>query len=81
MCRIALRTCPKAFRYVRLSLRPNRGLCDPQPMAWGHAAQEIIIPKVSVTGLGDHAQNVGCATDTLTYQFEPMTFYAMPHST
>lgn len=40
----------------------------------GHNAKEILIPKISVTGLGDYTRNVGYKTDAITYEFETKTF-------
>ena len=40
----------------------------------GHNAKEILIPKISVTGLGNHTRNVGYKTGAITYEFETKTF-------
>lgn len=40
----------------------------------GHNAKEIMIPKISVTGLGDYTRNVGYKTGAITYEFETKTF-------
>lgn len=40
----------------------------------GHNAKEILIPKISVTGLGNYIRNVGYKTGTITYEFETKTF-------
>lgn len=40
----------------------------------GHNAKEILIPKISVTGLGDYTRNVGYKTGSITYEFETRTF-------
>ena len=40
----------------------------------GHNAKEILIPKISVTGLGDYTRNVGYKTGAITYEFETKTF-------
>ncbi len=40
----------------------------------GHNAKEIMIPKISVTGLGDYKRNVGYKTGAITYEFETKTF-------
>lgn len=40
----------------------------------GHNAKEILIPKISVTGLGDYTRNVGYKTGSITYEFETKTF-------
>ena len=40
----------------------------------GHNAKEILIPKISVTGLGDYTRNVGYTTGAITYEFETKTF-------
>lgn len=39
-----------------------------------HNAKEILIPKISVTGLGDYTRNVGYKTGAITYEFETKTF-------
>ena len=36
----------------------------------GHNAKEILIPKISVTGLGNYTRNVGYKTGAITYEFE-----------
>ena len=40
----------------------------------GHNAKEILIPKISATGLGDYTRNVGYKTGAITYEFETKTF-------
>ena len=40
----------------------------------GYNAKEIIIPKISVTGLGNYTRNVGYKTGAITYEFETKTF-------
>lgn len=40
----------------------------------GHNAKEILIPKISVTGLGNYTRNVGYKTGSITYEFETKTF-------
>ena len=40
----------------------------------GHNAKEILIPKISVTGLGDYTRNVRYKTGAITYEFETKTF-------
>lgn len=40
----------------------------------GHNANEILIPKISVTGLGDYTRNVGYKSGAITYEFETKTF-------
>ena len=40
----------------------------------GHNAKEIMIPKISVTGLGNYTRNVGYKTGAITYEFETKTF-------
>lgn len=40
----------------------------------GHNAKEILIPKISVAGLGDYTRNVGYKTGSITYEFETKTF-------
>jgi hypothetical protein len=37
----------------------------------GHNAKEILIPKISVTGLGDYTRNVGYKTGAITYESRP----------
>ena len=40
----------------------------------GHNAREVMVPKISVTGLGDYTRNVGYKTGSITYEFETKTF-------
>lgn len=40
----------------------------------GHNAKEVMLPKISVTGLGDYTRNVGYKTGAITYEFETKTF-------
>ncbi len=40
----------------------------------GHNAKEIMVPKISVTGLGDYTRNVGYKTGAITYEYETKTF-------
>jgi hypothetical protein len=40
----------------------------------GHNAREVMVPKISVTGLGDYTRNVGYRTGAITYGFETKTF-------
>ena len=40
----------------------------------GHNAKEILIPKISVTGLGNYTRNIGYKTGAITYEFETKTF-------
>ncbi len=40
----------------------------------GHNAKEIMIPKISVTGLGNYTRNVGYKTGAITYEFETKIF-------
>ena len=40
----------------------------------GHNAKEILIPKISVTGLGNYTRNMGYKTGAITYEFETKTF-------
>lgn len=40
----------------------------------GRNAKEIMIPKISVTGLGDYTRNVGYKTGAITYEFETKTY-------
>lgn len=40
----------------------------------GRNAKEILIPKISVTGLGDYTRNVGCKIGSITYEYETHSF-------
>ncbi|MGI6535102.1 MAG: hypothetical protein ACOX12_01595 [Eggerthellaceae bacterium] len=40
----------------------------------GRNAKEIMIPKISVTGLGDYERNVGYKTGSITFDYETKTF-------
>ena len=40
----------------------------------GRNAKEVMIPKISVTGLGDYTRNVGYKTGSITYEFETKQF-------
>ena len=40
----------------------------------GRNTKEILIPKISVTGLGNYTRNVGYKTGAITYEFETKTF-------
>ena len=40
----------------------------------GRNAKEVMVPKISVTGLGDYERNVGYKTGSITYEFETKTF-------
>ena len=40
----------------------------------GRNAKEILIPKISVTGLGDYTHNVGYKTGSITYECEARSF-------
>ena len=40
----------------------------------GHNAREVMVPKISVTGLGDYTRNVGYKTGAITYEYETKTF-------
>lgn len=40
----------------------------------GRNAKEVVVPKISVTGLGDYERNVGYKTGSITYEFETKTF-------
>lgn len=40
----------------------------------GRNAKEILIPKISVTGLGSYTRNVGYKTGAITYEYETKTF-------
>ena len=40
----------------------------------GRNAKEIMIPRVSVTGLGDYTRNVGYKTGSITWTYETHTF-------
>lgn len=40
----------------------------------GRNAKEILIPKISVTGLGNYTRNEGYKTGAITYEYETKTF-------
>ncbi|MCI6682012.1 MAG: hypothetical protein MR472_06225 [Parafannyhessea umbonata] len=40
----------------------------------GRNAKEIMIPKISVTGLGDYTRNVDYKTESVTFDYETKTF-------
>lgn len=40
----------------------------------GRHAKEILIPKISVTGLGDYTRNVGYKTGSITWEYETHRF-------
>ena len=40
----------------------------------GRNAKEILIPKISVTGLEDYTRNVGYKTGSITWAYETHTF-------
>ena len=40
----------------------------------GRNAKEIMIPKISVTGLGDYTRNVGYKTGSISFDYETKTF-------
>ena len=40
----------------------------------GKNAKEIMIPKISVTGLGDYTRNVGYKTGSISFDYETKTF-------
>jgi hypothetical protein len=40
----------------------------------GRNAKEIMIPKISVTGLGDYTRNVGYKTGSITFDYETKAF-------
>ena len=40
----------------------------------GRNAKEILIPKISVTGLGDYTRNVGYKTGSITYEYKTHSF-------
>ncbi len=40
----------------------------------GHGAKEILVPRISVTGLGDYQRNVGYKTGSISYEWETKTF-------
>lgn len=42
--------------------------------AAGRNAKEILIPKISVTGLGDYERNVGYKTGSIDFSYETKTF-------
>ncbi|MBS5865381.1 MAG: hypothetical protein KIC37_03385 [Coriobacteriaceae bacterium] len=43
-------------------------------MRAGRNAKEIMIPKISVTGLGNYTRNVDYKNGAITYKFETKTF-------
>ncbi len=46
-------------------------------VAWSARAttpRKVMLPKISVTGLGDYTRNVGYKTGAITYEFETKTF-------
>jgi hypothetical protein len=47
---------------------------EPGASDGGKNAKEIIIPKTSVTGLGDYTRNVGYKTGSITFDYETKTF-------
>ena len=50
-------------------------LNSPRSMARaGRNAKEIMIPKISVTGLGDYTRNVGYKTGSITFDYETKAF-------
>ena len=46
----------------------------------GHNTKEILIPKISVTGLGNYTRNVDYKTGAITYEFETKTLVFLPNS-
>lgn len=47
----------------------------------GRNAKEVMIPKISVTGMGDYSRNQGYKTDAIAYEFESKAFgYDNPFS-
>lgn len=40
----------------------------------GRNAKEILVPKISVSGLGDYTRNEGYKTGAITYEYETKTF-------
>ena len=40
----------------------------------GRNAKEIMVPKISVSGLGDYTRNVGYKTGSITFDYETKTF-------
>ena len=50
-------------------------LDSPRSMARaGRNAKEIMVPRISVTGLGDYTRNVGYKTGSIEFSYETMTF-------
>ena len=43
---------------------------NPRMIRTGRHVKEILIPKVSVTGLGDYTRNVGYKTGSITFEYE-----------
>jgi len=59
--------------YKRASL--STCLNSPERMARaGRNAKEIMIPKISVSGLDDYTRNAGYKTGSITYEYETKTF-------
>ena len=40
----------------------------------GRNAKEIMVPKITVTGLGDYTRNEGYKTGSITYEYETKAF-------
>lgn len=40
----------------------------------GKNAKEIMVPKITVSGLGDYTRNVGYKTGSISFDYETMTF-------
>jgi hypothetical protein len=50
-------------------------LDSPRSMARaGRNAKEIMVPRISVTGLGDYTRNVGYKTGSIEFSYETKTF-------
>ncbi len=60
----------KVYQRAAVSHVLNSG---PRMVRAGHNAKEIMIPRISVTGLGDCVRNVGYKTGSINYSFETVT--------
>jgi len=47
---------------------------DPTMVRAGRGAREIMVPRISVTGLGNYERNVGYKTGSINYEWETKTF-------
>ena len=60
----------KVYQRAAVSHVLNSG---PRMVRAGHNAREIMIPRISVTGLGNYVRNVGYVTGSINYSFETVT--------